>query len=71
MKKRLDRLALIFGAGRDVAEDLDRIDALPLDQRADACRDLLASKKYVPDSKVAYAVLDKFFDYLEFSEIKK
>lgn len=25
MKKRIDKLALIFGAGRDVAEDLDRI----------------------------------------------
>lgn len=69
MKNRLGKLALIFGAGREVFEDLDRIEELPIEKRADACRDLLALKKYGKDTRASYEIIDRFFHYLDHMEI--
>lgn len=70
MKTRIDKLYRLVGDIRGIDADFAEIDRLPLNKRADRCRELFASRKYRGDSPEAYRIVEKFFGYYERGELE-
>jgi len=70
VKTRIDKLYRLVGDIRGVDADLAEIDRLPLEKRADGCRELFASRKYRGDSPEAARIVEKFFRHYERGEME-